>query len=272
MTSDQALHRTGRAGWRRRLGRASLLSLLGAAVGLVGSAGPAFAATNITISGSMEGATKASPGDWISAGYDFTMPGAHAAGDVTFVGAQVVVHYMCDADHSITGDIIIPLAGGPYTDPAGSSSWFPGAGSQQVAAVWQGAVAAPDVCGGGLLSLANGATFTADVQSTNTVDDVHVRFHYDVAASKGSHLNLNCSSTTDNPDPNGVGACSASWSATVSLTPDAVTGVSMAPPLGGLVGLGTSALFVGGAGAFVWRRRHAALASDVGVASGTPRG
>src|SRR5207253_1883535 len=169
---------------------------------------PAWANT-VTISGSMEGAAKPNPGDWISAGYSFTMPGSHPAATVSYVNAQVVVHYRCDANHSITGDITIPLSGGPYSVGVNDSSWFP-ANSQQVAAVYQGAVQAPDPCSGGLLDLSSGATFSADVQSTDTSDNVNTKFHYDDAALKGTHANLNCSSTTDNPDPNGVSACSAS--------------------------------------------------------------
>jgi hypothetical protein len=228
---------------------------------LLAVAGPAWANT-VTISGSMEGAAKPSPGDWISAGYSFTMPGNHPAATVSYVNAQVVVHWRCDTNHTITGDITIPLSGGPYSVGQNDSSWFP-ANSQQVAAVYQGAVQAPDVCSGGLLDLSAGATFTADVQSTDTSDNVNTKFHYNDAALKGSHVNLNCSSTTDNPNPNGVSACSASWSGTTSVVPDPVTGVALADwRVAG--GAAAGVLVIGFALVQRKRRGFAARAGNVG--------
>jgi hypothetical protein len=177
-------------------------------------------ATLSSISGSMEGATKASPGDWISAGYSFTMPGSHPAADVSMVGGSVRVHYQCATDNAITGDIAIALADATLSVASNDGRWYP-SDKQQVAAVYQGAAMAPDVCGGGQLDLRAGATFTIDVHSSDTTDKVNVRFHYVDAATKGAHANLNCSSPIDNPDPGGVNACSSSWSGTKSVIPDA---------------------------------------------------
>ena len=226
-----------------------------AVVSMVAFTNTALADGSLSISGSMQGAAKASPGDWISAGYQFTTPGLHAPASVTFVHAQVVVAYFCDANPGIRGAITIPLSGGPYSDPRNSSSWFPSGNNQRVAAGYQGAAKAPDACGGGFLNLSNGATFTADAKSTSR-DKIGVRFHYNDAATSGAHSNINCSSTSDNPNPEGVGACSSGWSETASLRCDPVSGVSAMPQFGRWIFVGLPLLLLGGGGTYAWRRRR----------------
>jgi hypothetical protein len=125
------------------------------------------------------------------------------------VGGSVSVHYRCSTDHAITGDITIALPDATFSVASNDGRCYP-SDKQQVAAVYQGAAIAPDVCGGGELDLRAGATFTADVHSSDTTDKVNIRFQYVDAATKGTHTNLNCSSPIDNPDPGGVNACSSS--------------------------------------------------------------
>ncbi len=198
-----------------------LLGALGIGIlTLVLLAGPAWA-TSVTITGSMEGATQASPGDWLSSGYSLTMPGSHAAAAVSFVSAQVVIHGRCASNHATTQDITVPLSGGPYSIGVNNSNWFPD-NTQSSAAVYQGAVQTPDFCSGGAIDLSLGATFNSDVQSTDTTDKVNVRFHYNDAATNGGHTNINCSDSSQNPFP-GVSACSAGWSGTTSVIPSAIT-------------------------------------------------
>jgi hypothetical protein len=72
-----------------------------------------------------------------------------------------------------------------YADPASSSSWYP-SGDQHSAAVYQGQLAVPDVCGGGQVVLRNGGTFTTTVQSDVAVKSVHVRWHYSANGTSGS--------------------------------------------------------------------------------------
>ena len=124
----------------------------------------------------MEGNLQIRPGDSIKAGYDFTMPGPHAAGQITFDNASITMAVTC-ANGTTPPAISFALPVQTYTDPAGSSAWYP-SGDQSNAAVYQGSVIAPDLCAGGIMSDAKGATFKVTIFSTNTSGKVNVRFHY----------------------------------------------------------------------------------------------
>jgi len=181
--------------------------------GLVAMA-PAGMATPISTSGSMEGNLSIAAGDWIAAGYHFTMPGNHPTASVYFAYATLTLPVTC-ADGT-THNIVIPMNPGPWSDAANSSQWVPWQ-DQAAPSAFQGAVQAPDLCAGGLMNNQVGATFTADVQSNITLDPVNVQFHYRVPAAKGK-------GNTDCADPNSPGAgkadvCGASEGPTVSLTP-----------------------------------------------------
>ncbi len=131
----------------------------------------------------MEGSLKLAPGALLRAGYSFTMPGAHASATLSMANAAVTFAAEC-ATGSGGGTITVPLAAGPYTDPAGAKAWFP-SGDQKNTASYQGALTLPDLCQGGLMSLAKGGTFTAVLQSSNGTDPVNIRWHYSGAGSKG---------------------------------------------------------------------------------------
>lgn len=157
----------------------------------------------------MEGNLQIHPGDTIKAGYDFTMPGAHAAAQVTVDNASITMAVTC-SNGATPPAITLALPVQTYSDPAGSPSWYPSA-DQSSAAVYQGSVTAPDLCAGGIMSDANGPTFNATIFSTDTSDKVNFRFHY-----------------SDNT--------AGSWSATItaSVTPIAKTVLSatLTPSLG----------------------------------------
>ncbi len=220
--------------------RVRLLVAAAAAGGLlIGLAGPAWAG-GITISGTMEGNNLGSQavhaGDWVAGGYSLKINGSHGAATVGFGGAKVDIPVSCSDGGTVAGTITIPLSGGPYSDPTNFTDWLP-TGDQQVPASYQGAVQAPDLCGGGAMYDTNsGATFSADLQST-TSSAVTVRFHYrdPAAKAKGNH---NCADPND-PAAGDAATCGASWSSSPSFTPTVTT---TPVPVGTVGGIGLAAL------------------------------
>jgi len=67
-----------------------------------------------------------------------------------------------------------------YTSP----SWYP-SGDQNSSLVYQGSIAVPDECSGGLVSFRAGGTFSTGISSTDTTDKVNVRWHYSGNGSAG---------------------------------------------------------------------------------------
>ena len=132
----------------------------------------------------MEGDLKVSPGTILRAGYDFTIPGSHPADTVQLVNATVTFQAGC-ASGAGGGTFVVFLSGNPMTVPANNSDWFP-SGDQQSPLVYQGSIAVPDLCGGGVVRLQTGGVFSADLQASNTRLSVHVRWHYSANGSSGS--------------------------------------------------------------------------------------
>jgi hypothetical protein len=132
----------------------------------------------------MEGDQKLSPGTVLEVGYDFTMPGNHAAATVTFVAANVTFQATC-ATGSGGGTFTVPIANQTYSDAQNGTAWY-ATGDQQSAASYQGSVAVPNLCNGGLVRLQRGGTFTAGVASTDIMNNVSVRWHYSANGSSGS--------------------------------------------------------------------------------------
>src|SRR5690349_1858571 len=89
-------------------------------------AGVAAAAT-LTVSGSMEGALQIKPGDVVSGGYDFTIPGGSGMNTVSFTGGSVSITGPCkggvDSGKSVTLTINLP----DYTTTVngGGGAWYP---------------------------------------------------------------------------------------------------------------------------------------------------
>jgi hypothetical protein len=215
---------------KRALRLLAVFALVAAGAGVF--AGTALA-NQISISGSMEGSINISPGDWVAAGYDITIPGSHPGETVQLANAHVVISGSCTNGGS--DSVVIPLSAGPYTIPANDSGWYP-SGDENDPLVYQGAVQAPaGLCGGtGQLNGSGGATISGDLQSTVTTAQVHVRFHYRDPNAKGKG-NVNCSSGSYAAD-----VCGASWSGTNSYLPDVWV------PLATLGGLLLAALLAGG--------------------------
>jgi Galactose oxidase, central domain len=132
----------------------------------------------------MEGNLELAPGSTLEAGYDFTMPGNHPAATVTFTGAQVTFAWTC-VSGSGSGTLVVPMANQSYTDAQNSSAWYP-SGDQNSSLVYQGSIAVPNYCSGGLLSFQAGGTFSTSISSTDTTDKVNVRWHYSGGGSAGS--------------------------------------------------------------------------------------
>jgi hypothetical protein len=131
----------------------------------------------------MEGDLKVNPGDMLSAGYDFTMPGTHAAASVLFTRAMVTFQAQC-VSGSGGGTIVVAIPDSTSTDQANNSQWLP-SGDQHSPLVYQGSIAVPNLCAGGQLTLKSGGTFTAQLQSTDTTDKVNIRWHYSANGSAG---------------------------------------------------------------------------------------
>ncbi len=168
---------------------------------------PSGAGTVVIGPQAMEGNLQIHPGDSLRAGFDFTMPGSHPAATASFYNGSIALLVTCA--NGATPALAINLAAQTITDPTGSPSWFP-SGDQSSSLVFQGTLTAPDLCGGGVMNDANGATFTTTFFSTDTIDKVNFRFHY-----------------SDNT--------SGSWSATVQGTPTpfakTVTSATLTPAL-----------------------------------------
>jgi hypothetical protein len=100
-----------------------------AALATIGA--PKVSANSLSISGSMEGNMSIANGDYVVAGYSFTIPGAHP--DVTVVMANAVVTFTGTCSNGSQDNVLtIPLrpgypSGAPYIVPAGSSAWVAGA-------------------------------------------------------------------------------------------------------------------------------------------------
>jgi hypothetical protein len=131
----------------------------------------------------MEGNLTLSPGTTLQAGYDFTMPGNHPSATVNFVGANVTFAWKC-ASGPASGTLVVPMADQSYTDVQNSPDWYP-SGDQNSSLVYQGSIAVPNACSGGLVSFRAGGTFSAGISSTDTTDKVNVRWHYSGNGSAG---------------------------------------------------------------------------------------
>ena len=108
-----------------------------------------------------EGSLVVNPGDTLSAGYDFDMPGSHPAATLGFSNTTVTFQAACSSG-SGGGQIVVHVPNEQYTDPLNVISWQP-SGNQQDPSVYQGQTTVPDLCHGGSISLKQGGTFNSTV-------------------------------------------------------------------------------------------------------------
>jgi hypothetical protein len=186
-----------------------------------------FTAYNIAISSWAGGSLSFLPGSWVSAGYDVSMPGNHHAAAIYMTNATVALNVSCARGGPIAGVITVPLSKGPVLISTNSDSNYPDPkGMQSNSLKYQGAVMAPAICGAGNpmynSNKEGGAYFFAEVKSNDTLDKIHVKFHYAVPAGKGKSNNINCANQTQNSAP-GNSDCGAGWSSTLNVVADLYT-------------------------------------------------
>jgi hypothetical protein len=166
---------------------------------------------------SMEGSLTIHPGDWISGGYIFTIPGSHPADTVVVSNPVVTLPVSCAQGGAAVGNIVISMPTASYTDPANNTSWIP-TGDQNNILSWDGAVRSPNLCNGAPMYNSVGATFTSVVSDTSTSASANFKFHYRDPAAKGQP-NTNCTDASD-PNRSSAAVCGASWSSTKTCSGD----------------------------------------------------
>jgi hypothetical protein len=162
----------------------------------------------------MEGAlTTILPGDWISGGYDFTIPGSHPQSTVTVTNPTVTLPVYCPQGGGPGGNIVINMPSATYTVGANNNSWIP-TGDQNSVLSWEGAVQAPNLCGGLPMANKSGAIFNS---GTTTQGGANFRFKYRDPHAKGKG-NVDCADANWNPisQRNDAATCGASWSQTLT--------------------------------------------------------
>ena len=126
----------------------------------------------------MDGNLKVAQGSTLSAGFDFSMPGVHPAAMVGFTGTQVKFQATCVSGTPGAATITVNIPDQTYNDPANSSGWYP-SGDQNTGSTYQGTTTVPSFCDtGALVSLQHGGQFSSLIGSTDTTNNVNVRWHY----------------------------------------------------------------------------------------------
>jgi hypothetical protein len=198
-------------------------------------------------------------GDWVSAGYTFSIPSQGVNTTVGFNNPTVTIPLSCSpggttvstltislgspaAPYGVNPYVITSAAYGnnvPYNQTTGVSAANGSYGD------YQGASQVPAVCGSGSV-YASADTFTSSPVQWTVAAGPHLQFNWhvtDQAAAAGwtSGSNVNCSSPTANP---GSGTCSTSWSANVPVDPAVVSGTPL--PSAGPLGLIALSVLLGG--------------------------
>jgi len=107
----------------------------------------------------MEGDLRVIPGATIKAGYDFTLPGNNKPWTVSFTEGKVVFAVRCVSGATPSAPTFtLTLPAQNYS--VNNANWYP-SGERSSSLTYQGAIAAPNLCGGGQLSLKEGGTFSA---------------------------------------------------------------------------------------------------------------
>ena len=112
---------------------------------------------DVTISGGMQGNLQIKPGDPVSAGYVFAMPGHHQATAVNFLSTSVVLPLSCTSSGPTVGTVTVNLSAGPYTVALNANGQIP-TNNQQSPSSFEGSTKAPNLCGGAVM-YSSGARF-----------------------------------------------------------------------------------------------------------------
>jgi hypothetical protein len=169
----------------QRAPRRRLTVALGTIVVAIAVLAPSALANMFSIGGSMEGDLKVDPGTTLSIGYDLAVPGTHQAMTVAVVHPGVDLPWTCVSGPG-SGVINVAAPDASYDIPQNNGAWYP-SGDQASPSVWQGHVVVPNVCNSGRVRFQRGGTFTADLQASDTTEQVSVRWHYSAkAAPNGS--------------------------------------------------------------------------------------
>jgi hypothetical protein len=108
----------------------------------------------------MDGTLQVAPGATLKVGYDFTLPGNHNTLTMTVSAAQVTFAVSCVSGATTPSQPTLMVTMPAQSYSITNDQWYP-SGDQSSMAVYQGSIPVPDLCGGGMISLARGGTFTA---------------------------------------------------------------------------------------------------------------
>lgn len=217
-------------GARQRLLTAAACSLAGLALMIPGGASASGSGAVTSGPHHLQAKSTIKPGDWIALGYVLNIGGPHPAATVDVESPVARFPVSCTQGGSpIT--VRVNLPNGQISVPAKDNHWYP-TGAAAQAASYESSVQAPDLCNGGAMWLgagdANGVLYTATLTSNDTTDPVTIQFHAVDANSNGTLGNIDCSSTSQNP--NGVSACNTDWSPHVNTTAAAISTAPSSTP------------------------------------------
>lgn len=141
----------------------------------------------------MEGNLQVNPGASLLGGFDLAMTStSHPAATVSLLNAQIAFQPLCGTKGSTKNwadgsPITVPIPDQSYADSAGTTAWLPsGSPYQQSSFVVPNNVCPP----GQTISLKNGGTFSALVNSTDPTDKLQLRWHYSAGGSAGAWSNV----------------------------------------------------------------------------------
>jgi len=109
----------------------------------------------------MEGNEIVAPGTPVKFGYDFTLPGNNSSMSLTVINPTITFTLSCPSGQPASPSVGV-LSFGTMAYWVTNSDWYP-TGDQSSSAAYQITEDIPNACSGGLVSLAQGGTFTASV-------------------------------------------------------------------------------------------------------------
>jgi hypothetical protein len=190
------------------LRRKALLTVAaGAAILLFAAVAPAGSSWPLR---SHSGHMKWLPGAFVNGGYTFWLSADNSVPVTVQVTGTVDLPVHCGnlkGPLAPGSPISVPVSIAPFTIPAHSTAKFFTSNNNDILS-WMGAVASPDLCGGGLMYNKEGATFNVVVNSSAHVGQINFRFHYKIPAAD-KQPNTDC---TIAGNPNHDAMCGKKWS------------------------------------------------------------